>query len=51
LTVPSRVAKNTKRSSVNSRTGSTACTFSPSCSGIQLTIGRPREFGPASGSW
>ena len=37
LTVPSRVAKNTNRSSLNTRTGNTACTFSPSSSGIQFT--------------
>ena len=51
LTVPLRVAKNTYWPSAYSRTGSTACTFSPSSSGIQLMIGRPRALGPASGSW
>ena len=49
--MPLRVAKNTNRSSLYSRTCSTACTFSPSSSGIQLTIGRPRALGPASGNW
>ena len=51
FTVPLRVEKNTYWSSAYSRTGTTACTFSPSSSAIQLTIGRPRAFGPASGSW
>ena len=44
LTVPLRVAKNTKRSSRYSRTGSTAWTCSPGSSGIQLMIGRPRAL-------
>ena len=51
FTVPLRVAKNTYLPSSYSRTGCTACTFSPSSSGIQLMIGRPRAFGPASGNW
>ncbi len=51
LTVPLRVAKNTNWPSAYSRTGSTACTRSPDSSGIQLMIGRPRAFEPASGSW
>ncbi|MNN40194.1 hypothetical protein D3C81_1542560 [compost metagenome] len=50
LTVPLRVAKNTKWLSSYSRTGSTACTRSPFSSAIQLMIGRPRALEPASGN-
>ena len=50
FTVPDAVAMNTKRSSVYSRTGSTALMRSPCSSGSRLTIGRPRAVRPACGS-
>ena len=42
FTVPCAVAMNTKCSSSNSRTGTTAVIFSPSASGNTLTSGLPR---------
>ncbi|MNC84861.1 hypothetical protein D3C83_04290 [compost metagenome] len=44
FTVPMAVAMNTKCSSSNSDTGSTAVIFSCSISGTRLTIGLPREL-------
>ena len=50
LTVPARVAMNTKCCSSYCLTGSSALIFSPSSSGSRFTIGLPRAPRPACGS-
>ena len=50
LMIPARVAMTTKAPSENSRTGSSATTCSPSCSGIRLTNALPLAVRPAGGT-